>query len=82
MIEMMWIEDAEEAYISSVESRLYAKHDVIDHEISVDDAPELNEIDEVHEEDPFACTDDPRFACTDDPVFACTDDPSTPLQSL
>ena len=38
MIQMMWIEDAEEAYISSVESRLYAKHDVIDHEISVDDA--------------------------------------------
>ena len=38
MIEMMWIEGAEEAYIPSVESRLYAKHDVIDHEISVDDA--------------------------------------------
>ena len=38
MIEKMWIEDTEEAYISSVESRLYAKHDVIDHEISVDDA--------------------------------------------
>ena len=38
MIEMMWIEDAEDAYISSVESRLYAKHDVIDHETSVDDA--------------------------------------------
>ena len=39
MIEMMWIEDAEEAaWISSVESRLYAKHDVIDNEISVDDA--------------------------------------------
>ena len=35
---MMWIEDAEEAYISSVESRLYAKQDVIDHEISADDA--------------------------------------------
>ena len=38
MLEMMWIEDAEEAYISSAESRLYAKHDVVDHEISVDDA--------------------------------------------
>ena len=35
---MMWIEDAEEAYISSVESRLYAKDNVIDHENSVDDA--------------------------------------------
>ena len=52
MIDMMWIEDAEEAAcISSVESRLYAKHDVIDDEISVDNAQ-----DEVHEDDPFAWT--------------------------
>jgi hypothetical protein len=28
MIEMMWIEDAKEAYISSVGRRLHAKHDV------------------------------------------------------
>ena len=38
MIQMMWVDDAEEAHISSLERRLYAKHDVIDHEISVDDA--------------------------------------------
>ena len=39
MIDMMWTEDAEEATcIVSVELTRYAKHDVIDDEISVDEA--------------------------------------------